>query len=100
MAPERVSNKTNINPAKADVFSLGMVFLHLLATFDITQNLNMQANNAKLLKIVKDEVKAVWAQDLLKAMFFVNPDDRPPFRDLLAYIDNVRTLSLSRSLAS
>ena len=91
MAPELLELRENkqdkgvFSPEKADVFSLGMVFLQLL-TLRSLEGLNPRSGNLRMMSIV-DTVKYSWAKKLLEPMLNVDYKERPKFKDCLKFVD-------------
>jgi Protein kinase domain len=76
---------TKIKIGKADVFSLGIVFLEIVL-HKFIRDLNTNEKNAELLNIVETEIRFDWAKNLLKAMLNKNPNERPSFKDLKSFM--------------
>ena len=99
MAPELfelLANKQargDFSPEKADVFSLGMVFLQLL-TLRSLEGLNSRNRNQQMMAIV-GTVKYPWAKELLRPMLCADYQKRPRFKDCLKFVDEV-FLTLTR----
>ncbi len=86
--------RAHIKYGLADVFSLGMVLLQLI-TFEKLENLNTTVTNPELMNRVK-QVKFEWARDLLSNMLSADPKDRLRFKQLLAFIKNIETRTLTQ----
>ncbi|OMJ66358.1 hypothetical protein SteCoe_36817 [Stentor coeruleus] len=101
MAPEIIDgikkgdNKAYFKMSRADVFSLGISFLQML-TLDNYTDYNTKENNHLLMGVVA-KLQYPWAQNMLQAMLNVDPNSRPKFKDLLAYINNVYTRTFSQT---
>ena len=96
MAPEiedkmRTGDKSaKIKPYKADVFSLGIVFLQMILIRNL-ENLNTGEKNEQLLAILND-VQYPWARELLSYMLNKEPNRRKSFKDLIQYFaSNTKT---------
>ena len=81
------------SPEKADVFSLGTVFLQLL-TLRSLQEFNSRNKSQQMMAIV-ETVKYPWAKRLLRPMLNPNYQERPRFKDCLQFVDEVY-LTLTR----
>ena len=79
--------------SKADVFSLGMVFLQFLK-LERFDDLNTVNKNPILMKIV-ETLEFNWARDLIGSMLMLDPIKRPRFKDCLAYLQPVYTRTIS-----
>ena len=77
----------NFSPEKADVFSLGMVFLQLL-TLRSLEGLNAFRSNPQIMAIL-EKVRYEWAKKLLRPMLNADYRERPRFKDCLQFIDEV-----------
>ena len=88
MAPELKENKRIENfdfcPFKADVFSLGIIILQMVSLEDLF-TLNLKENHLRLLGKVEN-VEFEWVKSLLFKMLDLNPNNRPPFAELLKYV--------------
>ena len=73
------------SPEKADVFSLGMIFLQIL-TLKKLEDLNTFARSEELMKMV-DSLQYDWAQRLLRPMLLPDYSQRPRFKDCFQYIN-------------
>jgi serine/threonine protein kinase len=73
---------------KADVFSLGMVFLQMILLIPVT-GLNTKEKNPDLMQVV-ETVPFEWAQDLLKNMLDINPKKRNSFNNLSILMDEIK----------
>lgn len=87
------------NPSKADVFSLGLVFLQVLTLQSFEDDLNTFEKNSVLLGLV-NRLQFGWARDLLGAMLKANHRERPLFKNCLTYLKPVLTKTISQSHAN
>lgn len=85
--------KTYFNKEKADVFSLGMVFLRFFE-FEIPNIFNSFENTEKLIEIV-DHIENIFIIRLLKAMLQPDFRLRSRFNELLSYVESIQTLSIN-----
>jgi serine/threonine protein kinase len=76
--------------AKADVFSLGVVFLQMVLLSPI-RNLNTKEKNPELMRLV-ETVPFGWARNLLTRMLHVDPRKRSRFKTLIKYIEGLNTV--------
>ncbi|OMJ75824.1 hypothetical protein SteCoe_24964 [Stentor coeruleus] len=83
----------NFKMSRADVFSLGMVFLQML-TLKQYDNYNKKQNSEKLMAEVAS-LEWEWAQHMLGLMLNSDPELRPKFRQLLQYIPGASTETTS-----
>jgi Protein kinase domain len=81
---------------KADVFSLGMVFLQMILLCPII-GLNTRDKNPELIQLV-ETVPFPWAKELLKCMLDVNPKRRKKFKDLNSLMVEVEKTILNSNL--
>lgn len=88
-AVERKLKYLKYDPEKSDVFSLGLVFLSLLLLEDISRYNKLKSRNSIFVLIEKIEIE--WAKDLLRAMLVADPERRPNFSQLLAFMPIARS---------
>ena len=71
----------SIIPEKSDVYSLGLIFVQLLTSMDISDK-NSIENRLDMLNMIDGETKY-----FIRAMLSHDPEDRPSFKDLIGMID-------------
>ena len=76
-----------INPIKADVYSLGLTILQMLTGEDVKKYQDKKGNQL-LLKNIKEKIEIPYLQNMLISMLSINPIDRPTFNNLLGYLSN------------
>lgn len=84
----------NLNPEKADVFSLGLVLLNFL-TLENVYELNSTEKNVNLMRKVQD-LPIYWTKELLRNMLQADPTRRSTFNQSLAFIPPSATPSMPR----
>lgn len=92
-ALEQGKKKEKFKMSRADVFSLGMVFLQMI-TMKKYEDYNKKENTEKLMAEVAG-LEWEWAQRMLGSMLNPDPANRPKFKELLKYCHEVYTKSIS-----
>ncbi|OMJ78492.1 hypothetical protein SteCoe_21691 [Stentor coeruleus] len=85
--------KAYFNKEKADIFSLGMVFLRFFK-FEIPNSFNSFENTEKLFGVI-DLIENIFIKNLLKTMLQPDFRLRLNYYDLLTYIENSKILSIN-----
>ncbi|OMJ87804.1 hypothetical protein SteCoe_10457 [Stentor coeruleus] len=100
IAPEieeaRLNKELNarFNPEKADVFSLGLVFLQML-TYENVKGFNTKLSHQSLIEKV-NTITIDWAQMIITKMLELDPSSRYNFTQLLNLVPITVTPSVNR----
>ena len=76
------------NLEKADIFSLGLVFLQIITLCDIS-SFNTIDSNSRLIAFINTIVLYEWAKKLLLTMLNIDPQRRMAFSELKQFIPNL-----------
>ena len=77
--------KGSYKVGKADVFSLGIVFLQMMLLIPL-KNYNTPERNNNLMQLIDDRIQFEWARQLFKNMLNINPSERSRFSNLINYL--------------
>ena len=98
MAPELLKaflngkTKTKHYKTKADVFSLGLIFLEMQTNIRDVKNFNQQENIENLEKYIKT-IKFPWIRNLIENMLSFNYKNRPTFKECMNMLESSLTIN-------